>query len=67
MVTCEHLIGERQREVITQNKSVTSNLKLSKIESVTSKRKEGSINMQFVKTQIQMSDRGITSGTRISL
>ena len=39
-VSCEHVIGERQREVITQNKGVTSNLKLPKIESVISKKTE---------------------------
>ena len=49
-VPCEYVIGERQREVITQNKSVTSNLKLPKIESVTSKKTEEVYEMD-VKTE----------------
>ena len=39
-VPCKHVIGERLREVITQNKRVTFNLKLPKIKSVTSKKTE---------------------------
>ena len=37
-----HVIGERQREIITKNKSATTKLKLSKIESVIIKGSFGS-------------------------
>ena len=52
MVPCEHVRGERWREVITQNKSVTSNLKLPKIESVTSKQTEEVINSRIKENRL---------------
>ena len=57
---CEHVIGERQRELITQNKSVISNLKFPKIESVTSKKNGGSNKNKKKKDNVRFHENKLT-------